>query len=153
MNRSTLYLVVAAVIACGCSFDIASLRGGREQRVDTIQSLAGEEHLQGGEQGKGESFANEGNLQEHGTDSTLHSPLDDSVTMALEIASLIEYLDDIQRQSNVLFCYLPDKLSKYENINVPEGTRTVRCTLNMILPDSSLTYQLMAGRSVVVYFK
>lgn len=72
------------------------------------------------------------------------------VTLELNNESLESCFKFIERQTGLLFAYIPDHVDPYTSITLPKGSWTVREVLDMVLKDTPLTFDQMES-SIVVF--
>lgn len=92
------------------------------------------------------SMVHEGNAQ-NTTAGGIHSI---EVTVELNDESLESCFKSIERQTGLLFAFLPGQVDPYTSITLPKGTRTVSATLDLVLKHTSLTYRQM-NNSIVIF--
>lgn len=74
------------------------------------------------------------------------------VTVELNDESLESCFKSIERQTGLLFAFLPGQVDPYTSITLPKATRTVSATLDLVLKHTSLTYRQM-NNSIVIFEK
>jgi hypothetical protein len=77
---------------------------------------------------------------------------DIKVTVESDGESLESCFKAIERQTGLLFAFLPGQVDPYTTINVPLGTRTISATLDLLLTGTNLTYRQM-NNSIVIFLK
>lgn len=94
------------------------------------------------------SIVFEGNAQ-NTTKGGIHTI---EVTVELNDESLESCFKSIERQTGLLFAFLPGQVDPYTSITLPRATRTVSATLDLVLKHTSLTYRQM-NNSIVIFEK
>ena len=71
------------------------------------------------------------------------------VTIELQNDNLVAMVKKIEAQSTLRFIYLPEQLSKYGNVSLVRGKRSVKETLDLVLSGTALKYE-ESGKYVVL---
>lgn len=71
------------------------------------------------------------------------------VTTELNHESLSVLFQQIQRQTNLTFAFIPNEISPYNNVTIPKGTRSVKTTLELAFRETRLEYEQVDSNIII----
>ncbi len=76
---------------------------------------------------------------------------DEKVTLGLKDESLVSAIKKIEQQSVFRFFYRSSQVEKFNHLNLPAATRTIKQTLDLLLQNTPLTYRQVDGNILLEY--